>query len=242
MAGDYSRSDGTESGPRAFLYDGTTFQDLVDFYDPGGPHTSFTWANEINEAGHVIGGVRGDRAVLFANGAMLDVSLAAYSYGTTLNDRGQVGGYTGGGDPYFYDNGVFSVVPLAGFYNAEPVALDNGGSLLIDVLPDLDVHYSPWLYENGQLYPLSDHLGPSGHDHFPVQAFDMNDAGQILAATAPRSRVVDGWFVEASFDTRYVVLTPVPEPGTYALMIVGLLAMGALRARRGEQGGDGEAA
>lgn len=236
VIGSYPRWDGTEFGPRAFLYDGTNFQDLVDLYDPGGPHTSFTWANEINEAGDVIGGVRGDRAMLFANGAMLDVSPAAYSYGTALNDRGQAAGYFGLGTPYLYDNGVFSVVPLADFYNAEPVALNNGGSMLIDVLPFLDFYYSPRLYEDGQLYSLSDYLGPSGHDHFPVQAFDMNDAGQILAATAPRSRVIDGWFAEGSFDTRYVVLTPIPEPGTYALMIAGLLAVGAVRMRRFRRG------
>ncbi len=233
VTGFYSRQEGPDETERAFLYDGSSFQDLASLYDPSGSFSGRALGVDINDAGHVLAGVHAekDHAILFVDGTIHDVSLPSWqggSYPGALNDRGQVAGYTDVLDPYLYDNGVFTVLPQG--WGAEPVALNNQGTLLMNILTFISIYYSPLLYEGGETYVLSDYLGPSGRDLFMIMAYDMNDRGQILAQGVLRSHVVNGNFVYGDDliddgPPRYFVLTPVPEPQTYVLMLAGLLVL-----------------
>jgi len=245
VAGLYERTVGSEAVWRPFLYDGSSFQDLLDLYVPGGAPTLSGWVSGINAAGHVAGEVTGEstRAVLFADGVMVDVGpdWANWTYAYTLNDHGQVAGITDAMDTWLYDNGVVSMVPRATGHGhmIEPVALDDSGRLLSNILTFVYTYYSPQVSVNSEAYSISAHLGSSGRDAFMIMAYDMNDRGEILAQGVARSNVRHGDKVSADdlFDdglnwAHYYVLSPIPEPQTYALMGAGLLLLAARAARR----------
>ena len=87
------------------------------------------------------------------------------------------------------------------------------------------------MHRNGERYRLTDHLGTGGEDLYVIHASDMNDSGQILASLVPRDEVFGDSWTGNGPSYRYL-LTPVPEPGTWALMALGLLAVGAVGQHR----------
>jgi probable HAF family extracellular repeat protein len=76
----------------------------------------------------------------------------------------------------------------------------------------------PFLYSGGQMYDLLSLIQPGPYNI--INAYGINDLGQILAYGG-----------NAAGESRTFLLTPVPEPETYALMLSGLLML-IIRSKR----------
>ena len=82
-----------------------------------------------------------------------------------------------------------------------------------------------FVYMNGQMYDLETLLDATGTGYRLYTATGINDAGQIL---------VDVEYASGKGGMFSAVLTPMPEPSTYALILAGIGALGfAARRRKG---------
>lgn len=202
--------------------------------------SSSSQANALNNAGQIVG--YEERAsqpysahpVIWDQGvaANLDESLGRsyepQAYG--LNDVGQIVGSVKApstGDYYravLWDHGVSSMLDLpSGFYAAQAKDINNAGQVVGFMLAnDTNVGFRAATWINGQVIDLNSLLPASVVDAGWVLlgANAINEAGQIVGqARNTNTGVIDAF-----------VLTPVPESGTFALMLLGLGAV-AIHAR-----------
>lgn len=214
----------------------TGVQEIGDF--PGGRDLSA--ARAINSSGQVVGvsgSTNGDRAFLWsADGGMRDLGDLArdidYSAANGMNDQGQVVGFSTGTDGYgafLWDatNGMRALHPPEGSTTAYAYDINNVGQAVGFYVLNGSL---PFIWEEGDgmidlntLVDAKSFLQPEVHLRL-LEATAINDAGQI---------VVNGVLIGGA--ERAFLLTPVPEPGTTAMMVAGLamLGVGVRRVRRG---------
>lgn len=229
----YSLTSGDASS-YAFLYSNGTMTNLGALGGTG------SIGYGINDAGQVtglayIGGNVAYHAFVSNNGSMADLGTLDghnYSEGQAINGSGQVAGtscVTSGGNcrAFLYDNGTMlnlgALGGLASFGNGLNSAGQVVGSILVGTdYRDRAIH-NAFLYSGGEMVDLNTLIDPSAGWTLSV-ATDINDSGQIVGwGTSP-----DGGVYHA------FLLTPVPEPEIYAMMLVGLGLVGvAVRRRRG---------
>ena len=77
------------------------------------------------------------------------------------------------------------------------------------------------LWEDGSVYDLNDLLDASGAGWTLVNAFDINDSGQIV-----------GYGFDPSGQTRAFLLNEIPEPTPRSLVAAALIGIAASRRRR----------
>ena len=157
-------------------------------------------------------------AFLYSNGVMTDLgTLYGGSYGTGINNAGQVTGYfytaTDDNHAFLYANGQMTDLGTLGARRSLGESINNAGQVVgyvelppAEVSPNLLVAF---LYTDGQMYDLNKLIDPALHITL-YEATAINDHGQIVANGGGHA----------------YLLTPVPEPSTWALLGVALLGLG----------------
>lgn len=217
-------------------------------------------ARDINNLGQVVGN-RGNpnpvNGFLLDNGTFTDIPpLPSYQlvYAHSINDAGQVVGQSGNGfDPYHaftYQNGVTSdlnsFLPVGSdwllqaatginntgqivgtayingdahqFLLSQGIVYDLGGGSMSDLNNLGQVVTGSSLWANGSATDLNTLVAGSG---WAIQSANaINDAGQIVGL---------GTFAGQN---RVFLLTPVPEPGSWTMLAIGLLSVGWIRLSR----------
>jgi probable HAF family extracellular repeat protein len=196
----------------AFLWDEGSMTDLSVLLGSSGYDEAF----DINNSGQVVGRAGSpSRAFVWdsdsgvtwiANGS--DVGTA-----TAINEVGQVVGI--GEYAFLWDDGVLTDLgKLDGLYT-EALGLNDVGQIVGAA------GNSAVLWDNGLIYDLDD-LIPSGSGWQLHQAFAVNNSGLIVGrGTNP-----------SGYDHAFL-LTPIPEPGTFLLAALGMLALALVKKIRG---------
>ena len=228
---------------RAFRYAGGSMSSLGTLPDGAGSD-----AYAINNKG-LIGGAASEgldtfpefpsHAVLFRGGSV-DL-LVPLGYGDSavygLNDRGQaVGGIPNttsahGSHAFLYDGGTLIDLGPLWTGSDESIARDinNHGQVVGNAMIRIDTNHSTWhafLYDrHGGMVDLNALIDPDS-GWMITDANAINDAGQI-AATACRGGVFSDCHA-----VRLDLVSPVPEPGGWAMLALGIGAIGLRGASR----------
>lgn len=192
----------------------------------------------INDAGQVTGlaytsGNAAYHAFVYSNGSMVDLGTLEdhnFSEGSAINASGQVVGtssITGGGNSsraFLYANGAMINLGTMGGIASFGYGINAAGQAVGSVLVGTDYRdraiHNAFLYSDGEMIDLNTLIDPSSGWTLSV-ATDINDAGQIV-----------GWGVTSGGQTHAILLTPVPEPETYAMLLAGLGLVGWAASRR----------
>lgn len=146
-----------------------------------------------------------------------------YTAPERINNAGQVAGYgtTAAGDPHAFLYSDGAIVDLGTLGGSGSYASDlNEDGWVVGVADGPRGQDLGFLYAEGQMHRLRDLLAPGDREWRIGGADAITDDGRILA------RAING---QGEFS--YLLLTPVPEPATLALMLAGLGVV-AFAARR----------
>lgn len=204
------------------------------------------FANDINDAGYIVGssytsGDEADHATVWHNGSIMDLGTlgGTSSVANRINNVGQVAGTSSlspGDDTQHVviwnlddTTAPIDLGALPSVYSS--ISDFNDAGTVVGTIVDPGSlggnAYSAALWDSNGLTNLNSLLSPeqvaAGWRMFSADG--INDHGVIVA-----SAIIPG--VSPPFGTTTVILTPVPEPETYAMMLVGLGLIGGVIARR----------
>jgi probable HAF family extracellular repeat protein/autotransporter-associated beta strand protein len=203
----------------AFLYSGGTMQDLGTL----GGRLSNGYA--INDSGQIVGSsVRaagGIDAFLWINGMMQDLGRlpgGGNSVAQGINNYGQIVGwaYNSGmaGRAFLYSNGTMQDLGTPPGYTLSSNAFGiNDSGQIVGYALDSNSSQHAFLYSDGTMKDLNSLIAPSPAWDLE-DAYGINNLGQIV-----------GVGVNPGGQTHAVLLTPTPEPSTFALLTATVLAL-----------------
>jgi probable HAF family extracellular repeat protein len=218
VVGRYRRADGAIN---PFLYSHGEFKDLGNLGTG-----NFGGAYGINDAGTVVGESvispelhARFHPFVYENGEMTSLGTLdnrEFNGARAINNAGQIAGYSEGpGGPmhaFLYENGVMTDLGTFGGRGLEVWDINELGMIVGTALPGDESRYLGFLYAGGELLELNTLVDPaSGWDI--RRASGINDLGQII-----------GWGCRADECSSLLLdlVSPVPEPDTYALLLVGM--------------------
>jgi probable HAF family extracellular repeat protein len=201
----------------AFLYSGGSVTNL------GG--TPKSTAISINASGQIVGELYpAEHAFLYADGTMHDlgsIGSSGYSIATDINDFGSIVGFGLVGNS---ENHAFLFdTQMHDLGAGQAYAINNAGQI-VGCFRNAQGVYHGGLFSHGVLQDLDDLVAP-GSGWTITDARAINDEG-CIAAYGTNPSVNAG-------ATQALLLTPIPEPASLSLMIVGAVCLlHAKRSRR----------
>jgi len=203
----------------AFLYTNGVMADLGTL---GG---GYSRASGINSSGQIVGAARtrdnAEHAFIYTNGSMTDLGTLSgvYSYAWGINDYGEVIGQadtTRSTHAFLFSGGAMSDLGALGGVTGISAAnaINAIGQVVGSSYPGTGTLDHGMLWQNGEMYDLNNLLvADSGWTM--NDATGINDNGWIVGyGTNPN---VNGGSKQA------LLLIPAPEPGSFALLGLGLL-------------------
>jgi probable HAF family extracellular repeat protein len=169
-------------------------------------------------------------AFLYNHGSFTALSVPGVSgtYATGINDRGQVVGYyTPTAAPstvgsFLYANGSLTLLHVPGSTDTFAYGINNRGQVVGIYDDGGGVNYS-YFYANGIYETLANPVGVIG-----IGAQAINDLDQIVGVETTNMCGSCGFLA-----TREFAMSPaVPEPSTWAMMILGFFGIGFMAYRR----------
>lgn len=211
---------------QSFLYSDGVMTDL-------GPPVSSgvsSYARDINDSGQVVGEAyiagRPYHAFMFSGGVLTDIGTLGgrYSAANGINNSGQIVGWAHPFDnisiehAFLYSDG--SMIDLGTLGSNSSIAVDINDSGQVVGTFDTFPKQHAFLYSDGVMTDLNSLIDPlSGWTISDAKA--INNLGQIAANGCSTTGLC-----------RALLLTPVPEPETYMMMLAGLGLVGAMARRR----------
>jgi probable HAF family extracellular repeat protein len=222
-----SHDDRSAGNGRAFLWTTTGGMQTLT----GLPNIS-SRAFGINNAGQVVGDIEPELAYLWSSTdgwqTLGVLPGKPYSIAFAINNTGQVVGYSADGTgnrPFLWTStdGMQDLGSLGATYN-EAFDINDSGQVVgrTHSSPE-DMRAFVWAGANG-MQDLNTLLDGSGAGWIVDEATAINNSGQIVG----RGISPDG-------QQRAVLLTPVPEPGTFALVATAILASASIASRRNQR-------
>lgn len=204
------------TGFSAFIYDNGTMVNLGTLGGGGSSH-----GFDINNLGDAVGDSN-NRAFIYKDGSMSDIGTLGGSMGfaRSINDSRGIVGYshiTGNANvhAFLYHDGTIS--DLTPGYAGDSWAWDiNSAGQVVGTISTTSIGDHAFLHSNGILTDLNTLL-PTDSGWSLIHARSINDAGQIAG---------EG-FLKGEFHA--FLLSPVPEPKIYAMLLVGLGLLGYMR-------------
>lgn len=220
------------------IWNGTTPTQLIT--PAGGPFSEQGEARAINNKGQIVGWGGSGRASLWEESGFTDLEPDNVYGGkaNSINESGEIVGYRWTyeneslGNPVlvqaaYWNNGSVTNLPTlneADFYS-EAFDINNQG-VIVGMSMSRD-YGGAVIWEQGQIYDLNIFLDDSlrAEGWYLAEATAINDKGQIVGIIDNRDIPYSG----SAF-----LLTPVPEPETYAMLLAGLgvIAITFLRRKR----------
>jgi probable HAF family extracellular repeat protein len=218
-------------GPNGFLY--TPGSGVVNLGNLGGTSPNgypLSDAYGINDSGTVVGVTTtpgGDEGFVYSGGVM--TPLGAGTWARAINTAGQIAGQSGNSAAIFYGS---STTDLAfpsdacsspyGWANA----LNNVGEAVGASCTGASDNESAVLYYNGTAIDLNTLL-PTDSGWQLTVAIGINDSGQIVGFGLDPAGDQEAFLLDTSMQS-----SGTPEPSTWALVALGALALGCVRATR----------
>jgi probable HAF family extracellular repeat protein len=210
---------------------GTLIRGATSLPLPDLPTEEYSFANAINDAGIIVGYAgNAGAAVVWINLAPSQLSHGTFGIGSgaeAINNRGDVGGaiLLSGGQylqAAIWQSGTPWLIDLpSGFLSSRTLGINDSRQVvgyfrastetfrLANLLPG----DRAFLWENGTVHDLNT-LIPATSGWTLLRATDVNDLGQIVGTgTAPTG------------EFRGFLLTPIPEPRTYMLILSGIIVV-----------------
>lgn len=212
---------------RAFIYD--SVNGMQDLGTLGGNSLAYSVNNLGQVTGDAFDSNNQKRAFIYDSvSGMQNLGTLGgdYSEAREINDLGQVVGSSKNSSgikrAFIYDsvNGMQDLGALGGQYS-EAYGTNNSGQIVGRTGSSLK-RQSPFLYENGEMFDLNALVNESLGEWQLNYAFSINDSGWITGVASNSTYGVSAPFL----------LTPVPEPSSYAMMGLGILGLVAVSQRR----------
>jgi probable HAF family extracellular repeat protein len=200
---------GPVGGYHGFIYSGGAYTTLND---PLAPNN--TYAQGINNLSQIVGfygDATGAHGFLYSGGTYITLNDPHGTNGTYaegINDRGQIVGVYSDGNlhAFLYSNGVYTTL-------SDPLQRGQGINNIGQIV-GFDI-----LYSNGVFITLDGPLGTGAN------AQGINDRGQIA-----------GWYQANGSIEGFIATPSVPEPSTWAMMLIGFAGLGFVAYRRTKKG------
>lgn len=193
--------------------------------------SGFGWASAINEAGQIAGASRTARfnsAARWDDGKVTELD-APYTPGNVwgINNHGTV---VGNSDALIAIWSKDGKLPLQGIWGELRDINDTGTAVGAGQFPSPTDYLNALLYQDGKIFNLNDLIvGDRAGLDVLRSAFAVNEGGQIVGFASQG---------DSTDFTHAFLLTPVPEPEHWTMLLVGLglVCCGARRARRHRAG------
>ncbi len=206
---------------RGFLWQNGTMTDIGGFLSKGG-----TAPTDINNAGQIVGTSSitvsiPDQPFVWQNGTMTQLPLlSGYVRGTAshISDNGNIAGtcydalLVAQRAEAWISGQSYNLGSLPGEADSWANGINDLGQVVGGTGPNGNQPAQAFLWESGQMYNVNSLL-LSGQGYNVNQAFAINDAGQIVGTASYGGQ------------THAVLLNPLPEPSTLALLGIGTISL-----------------